>query len=224
MLACEDFKPDFMVNIGDIGNYAGVSHWNEQKYKDREENPIELDVLGVKEHHKHQRRIVGEKGEIYSLDGNHEDWVRDFLRKHPEFKGFIKLDKDAGYSDYNIIRIPTEKQPLKLGKLNLIHGWFTNKYHANKTAERIHGNVIYGHTHDVQEVTPSNIDSKHRFICQSIGHLSNEKIMREQYLKHRPTNWMLAFGVLLIEDSGLFHFNTVKLPTYQFIFNGKLYK
>jgi len=224
MTACEDFKPSFMLNIGDLGNYAGISHWNKENHEDRRENPLERDLRGVYEHHEHQRRIVGDKGEIYSLDGNHEDWVKKFLRKEPQFNGFINLDRDAGYEKFHVKRIPTEKQPFKLGKLNFIHGWFTNKYHANKTGERIHHNVIYGHTHDVQEVTPANIDQKHRFTCQSIGHLSDEKVMREQYLRHRPTNWMLAFGVLNMDETGLFTFNIIKLPTYKFIFNGKVYK
>jgi len=224
MQASADLKPDFFINIGDVGSYEGISHWNEHSHEDRKENPIAKDIEGVYNHHKQQREIVGEKGEIISLDGNHEDWVKKFLRKHPEFNGFINLNRDCGYDEFHVKRIPTEKQPYKIGKLNLVHGWFTNKYHANKTAERIHGNVIYGHTHDVQEVTPSNIDQRNRYTCQSIGHLCDEKIMRERYLRHRPTNWMLAFGVIYMQENGCFTLNVIKLPTYTFILNGKVYK
>jgi hypothetical protein len=224
MQFAEDFKPEIIVNLGDIGNFAGISHWNVNRFKSRMEYPIKRDFDGAKDHHKRLREIVPETS-IYSLDGNHDDWVQDYLDLHPELEGYVDYNKGMAYAEFNVKRIPRDRQPLKIGKLQFIHGWYLNKYHTFKTSQTTHHNIVYAHTHTFQSFTPDNIEPDRRFMAWSIGHLSDEKIMARDYLRDRPTNWMLGFAIFWMDmETGDFTLFPIALPNYRFAYNGKMYK
>ena len=222
MMFCDEIKPKHIMNLGDIGHFGGISHWNSLRYAMRQKYPVKKDIEGVRDHFTHQRK-ANPKSEIYFFEGNHEHWIYDYIENHPELKDWIDIDRDLGISSNNIIRVPREKQPMKLGKLRFIHGWFTNKYHAFKTGSQIHHNIVYAHAHDMQSFTSDNIETGQRFMSWSIGHLSDES--KADYLKNRPTNWMLGFAIFYINrETGDFTFVPIALPKGYFYWNGKRYK
>lgn len=219
-----DFKPDITVNLGDIGNFAGCSHWNTNKFHRRTEYPIKADFDGSYDHHRDLRKINPDM-DIYSLAGNHDDWVQAYVDSHPELKGYVDFERDMGFTGFDVKYIPTDKQPLKIGKLNFIHGWWYNKHHAMKHSQAVHHNIIYGHTHTFQSFTPDNVEPSRRFMAWSMGHLSDEKIMGRDYLNYRPTGWMLGFGVFWLDTTtGNFTLCPIPLPNYTFCFDGRVYK
>jgi len=213
---CESFKPDIFVNLGDLGHFNGISHYNKKRIQLRNDYPIKTDFDFIREHH-HRQRAMNPKAEIYTLGGNHDEtWMKRWIEEHPEMKGYIDIHKDMGVMDYNIKYISVEKQPLVLGKMNFIHGWFTNVHHSKKTAELANRNVVYAHSHDYQSFTPPAFYSSDRKIAWCMGHLSDES--KADYLQHRPTNWMLMFGVFFLnEDTGEFTLYPIPLPNYKFI-------
>lgn len=223
MRFAEDFKPDVWLHLGDMGNFDGISHWNIDRFKKQMENPLHIDYDFCYQHNKDRRRICP-NGDLYQLDGNHEKWIIDWGDKYPAVAKMADINSWTGVDDFNITRIREDTQPYKIGKLYFIHGWYTNKYHANKHAQFIHGNLVYGHTHDAQLMHSQNIDSSHRQIVCSMGHLMDEK--KADYLKSRPTNWMLGFGVFYMNlKEGLFNLYFVGITRYQFRApNGVLYK
>lgn len=218
-----DFKPDIIVNLGDLGNFAGVSHWNKKRFKLRYDYPVKVDLDMCYKHHQKLREI-NPSSDIYTLGGNHdEEWPALWLEDHPEMEGYFDYHRDMGFDTFNIKYIPENKQPLIIGKLRLVHGWFINLHHSKKHAEHIHHNIAYAHAHDFQAHTPKNVDPQHRFVAWSLGHLSDEK--KAEYLRNRPTNWMLAFGVFYVnEKTGDFSLYPVLLPNHRFIWNGIEYK
>lgn len=223
MQFAEGFKPDIFVNLGDIGHFDGISHWNKKRYALRKKYPIHRDFEMCREHHRVLRGI-NPTGEIYSLGGNHDqEWPERWLEDNPEFEGYFDYEKDMGFIESNINFVPQSRQPLAIGKLRCIHGWFTNLHHSKKHAEHIHNNVVYGHAHDMQSHTPKNVDPQHRFMSWCIGHLSDER--KADYLRNRPTNWMLAFAIFWVDtQSGNFTLLPIPLPNYRFIYDGVLYK
>ena len=121
-------KPDIYVNIGDVGEWNHFSPW---KYKGKKLPDLEyqipfldqdirdvnagLDIIDY-ELKKHK---VSEK---YMLQGNHELWMDNFVERYPYMQEYTfpkacKL-KERGYKyyEYNL--------PLKLGKINFIHGTY----------------------------------------------------------------------------------------------------
>ena len=222
-------KPDFFVNLGDLGHFSGISHWNKKKYQIRKDYPIKRDLDLCYNHHKALREI-NKDADIFTLGGNHESWMDQWLVDHPEMdkyidengneqEGYFDFRRDMGIKEFGVDYIPSEKQPTKIGKLRLLHGWFLGIHHAKKHSEHIHHSTLYGHAHDVQSHTPNNIDPRHRYISWCLGHLSDEK--KADYMKNRPSNWMLCFGVLEIEpDRGSFTVHPIPIPTYEFCWNG----
>ena len=222
MRFAEDFKPDIWMHLGDMGNFDGVSHWNKDRFQEQMENPIEDDYLECHKFNKHRRRICP-KGELYQLDGNHEDWIIEWGKKFPAIKKMADINLWTGVNDFKIKRIRRENQPIKIGKIYFIHGWYTNKYHANKHSLFIHGNLVYGHTHDMQEIHSSNIDPNHRQVVTSMGHLMDEP--KATYLKNRPTDWMQGFGLFFMDaKTGLFSLYKIRIVAHQFIWDGKVWK
>jgi len=218
----KEFKPDIVVNMGDLGHFSGVSHWNKRRYKLREDYPIKVDLDYCYRHHEILREI-NPKADIYSLGGNHdEEWPEQWLEDHPEMRGYFDFRKDMGFDKFNVKFIPESKQPLQLGKMRFVHGWFTGIHHAKKHAEHIHNNIIYAHAHDMQSFTPKNINPQHRFMSWCMGHLSDER--KAEYLRFKPTNWMLGFGVFYLNTkTGSFTLYSIPLPNYRFIWNGVQY-
>lgn len=226
MTFAEDFKPDTWVNIGDLGHFAGISHWNTKKYHLRLKYPIKADLDGMFGHHRDCRKIVGE-GRIITLGGNHDDieegWPKYWLDDHPEMQGYFDYHKDIGITDFGVEYVSVRKQPFKLGKMRFIHGHYTNKYHTDRHARAYSHNLIYGHVHDFQSITPEDKDPTRRYMVWSMGHLMDEA--QADFLRSRPTNWCLGFGAFYLdEESGYFQLIPIPIPAYRLVWDGKVYK
>ena len=91
------------------------------------------------------------------IQGNHELWLDNFVTKHPylpQYKAEVALKiKERGYKYLKYI----SNKPLKIGKLNFIHGKYTPIHHAKKHLASYKENIIYGHTHDLQRFTETGL-------------------------------------------------------------------
>ena len=89
------------------------------------------------------------------LQGNHELWMDNFVEKYPYMSDYTFPKacylKERGYKyyEYNL--------PLKIGKINFIHGTYATTYHAKKHLETYGANIMYGHTHDLQRHTLTSL-------------------------------------------------------------------
>jgi len=103
-----DFKPEYLILGGDIMNIDSLSHWSlaggkrltlegKRLKKECEVTKIILDQL---------RDAVGESCNIVYLEGNHEDWVNQYIDKNPEMKGIIDLPLMLDLEKRNIKWIP----------------------------------------------------------------------------------------------------------------------
>lgn len=221
----DDAKPNFHVNIGDLMNCAAMSRHNKAKQKIKVYNPIEQDFEAADTYWKMLEQI-NPKADKYYIEGNHEFWVSQYAEENPEVGSDYDIEKRLNLKKRGIQFYPYEKQrvkPLKLGKLDLVHGWYCNKHHTGKTSEETTRNIIYGHTHDVQESTKKGlITGRHTAI--SIGHLTDERSRAMGYLR-TPTNWMKAFAIVQFDtESGHFDIEVKRIPDYKFFWSGKLWK
>jgi len=159
------------------------------------------------------------------LQGNHEWWIDDFVDEHPALKKKLDIGTNLKLKERGIEYITAKRQrtnPLRIGKISYIHGWYCGVHHTKKTAWESKHNMIYGHTHDIQVNTRKEISNGGaRILTQSIGCLCKETAF--DYLKS-PCNWMLAFGVTYVAKDGSFTHYTIPIPKYQFIYNDKTYK
>ena len=197
--AIEVIKPDIFINIGDVGEWESVSAW---KWKGKKCPPleyqtpiIEQDIEDVNEGMDLFDNALDKVNctEKHMLEGNHDDWTNRFVEKYPymEHFGFEKALslKKRGYVYHNY------NKPLKIGKVNFIHGAYATTYHAKKHLEAYGSNIVYGHTHDVQRHSLTKLDSG-TIGAWSVGCLKDMTPEKNKWLRGRLHNWNHAFGIV----------------------------
>jgi hypothetical protein len=135
----EDYEPDELVYMGDQVSLDCISGWNKRKPLLKEGQRLLEDYDGFDYHvlQTHEQYTKDDCRRTFMI-GNHEQRINWYVEEHPELEGMIDLDhilelEERGYKiiPYNEIH--------KVGKLNVIHGFYWNKYHAAKTLEAFEG-------------------------------------------------------------------------------------
>jgi len=209
------FQPNIIILLGDFLNLDCVSHWIQDKHRLVEGQRLkkeyalanyELDLI----------KQQAPEAKIIYLEGNHENWIEQYLDKHPEMEGLIELkDHIKGVDEWVALN-----KLYKVGKLYYTHGLYTNEFHAKKTALALGANVRYGHTHDRQNYTVVAPQNKQGHSAESIGCLCTDDM---PYMKNKPNKWINAFNYAYIRADGTFNDHTVVISNNTFTAEGKTY-
>jgi len=217
----KDIKPDYLIYQGDQLNMDTLCHWNEDKQREMEGKRLLSEYEAFdREILKPHEKLTGPKCKKVWLIGNHEYWVEKYLDNHPGFEGIIEPENYLKLKarGFEIIKF---NDIYKIGKLNVIHGYYTNQYHAAKTVTAFEGNVVYAHAHTSQEftkTTPRDIKDFHS--ATSLPCLCD---LNPDYMKNRPSSWVNGFGVVYVLPNGNFNLYRVIIADNSFVFNGKHY-
>ena len=216
--AIEIIKPDMYIDLGDVGEWHGASHWQWRKKK---RPPLEYqlpfinqDITDVNERMDRIDEALDKAGckKKHMLEGNHDDWMNRFVEEHPylpglKFKDAVKL-KERGYKYHKC------GDYLKIGKLAFYHGHhFAGVHHTRNHLLRLGANVMYGHHHDIQQTSVTHLDGQKS--AWSIGCLKDMSKDENAWLGGRKHNWSHAFAVVDFYNKGLFTVHVVQ------IINGK---
>ena len=218
---CEDIKFDGLILPGDNQNFDAIDHWKKEKGKHRslegkrlkkEYAAFDQDVLTPFE------KLIKRRAEKVYMFGNHEAWVDEAIDKNPQGEGYWEIDNNLHLTKrgWKIVPYP---QIYKLGKLRIIHGVYTNQYHAKKTVEAYERNIAYGHCHTCQsftKVTPER--ESHSAHC--LGCLCD---LNPDYMRGRPNKWTHGFGIVYLWENGFYNLYRVFITNGKFVWNGKLY-
>lgn len=215
----KDFKPNEVVYIGDWFDCYCVSNYD----KDPMVNFGLLD-----DELKEGREIIDEveratKAQHYVfLAGNHEQRVDRYISTY--------ASKLAGNLDTkSIFKIPDRYQYIpygqggyyKAGKLLITHGNLTGQNPASAMVKKYRANVMFGHTHKIQEYQITDIyGAAYRGI--NIGWLGNIKRAAE-YIKD-SADWAHGFALVYVLSNGDFFTQIVHIVNYRAIVSGRLYK
>ena len=147
----------------------------------------------------------------HMIEGNHDDWMNKFTAEHPyldyKFKDVVDL-KGRGYTYH-----PMGKY-FKIGKLYFYHGHhFASMHHARNHLNRLGCNVMYGHHHDLQQASVTNMDGVKS--AWSIGCLKDMSDEENSWLGNRKHNWSHAFAIVDFFENGYFTVHVIQ------IINGK---
>lgn len=217
-----DYEPDEIVYMGDQLSLDCISGWNKNKplLKEgqrliRDFNNFDKDVLKLHE------RITDPDTRRTFMIGNHEQRLQWYIEMHPELEEMIEIDRNLKLTERGYRIIPFNGI-YKIGKLSVIHGYYWNKYHANKTLEAFEGNVVYSHVHNPQmyaKVSP--VDRKGYHTATSLPCLCN---IKPDYKKNAPNFWINGFGVVEhLPATGYFNIYTIIIIDGAFMWNGKYY-
>ena len=103
-------KPNFYIDLGDVGEFESVSHW---QWKKKKRPPLEYQIPFVDKEIEEVNAgmdIIDEAldkvncKEKYITEGNHDDWLNRFVFENPYLKDYtfrkaVKLD-ERGYKYY----------------------------------------------------------------------------------------------------------------------------
>lgn len=211
------YRPDLIISLGDVGEYASVSSWSKGKPKLQENLRIKDDVV---EATNYLQRIgeINPKAEKVCLLGNHESRVQRFIEENPQTDGLVSVA-----TEYEKVGWKTHPENLPYEichKLIAVHGVNHGKYAAAKHLELYSKSVLFGHIHKPQSFAHSFYDGvKMSWSCPCLSNLN------PNYLRNRPSAY--THGVVLIDilDNGIFFLDVVLIfggVTSRFgsIFNG----
>ena len=203
----EIIKPNLYIDLGDTGEWENFSHW---KWKRKKKPPLEVIIptlnQDVKDVNEGMDQIdesldkVGCKTKHF-IQGNHELWLDQFVDEHPylpQYKPQNCLNlKDRGYKYHKCGKF------LKVGKLNFYHGHlYGGQYHTANHLRKLGANVMYGHWHDIQQMSATHIDGQKS--AWSIGCLKDMARESNEWLGGRGHNWSHGFAIVDFFQKGFF--------------------
>lgn len=201
-------KPDILIILGDFLDCTPVSAW--LKSKKRATESLRL-IDDFRTANIILDRLTKMCKNIVYIEGNHEDWIQQYIDEHPELEGLIEIDAGLKFAQRRSggVHITHLRygEIYKLGKLHFTHGSYTGQHHAKKHVDAFGRNIVYGHLHDVQlhvRVSPVDVNDKH--MALSLGCLCDKN---PTYMRNRPNNWVHAVGVGVVRADGSFNINPV---------------
>lgn len=217
----KDFKPDYMLLVGDIINNDPFSHWDKKipgRFKNMPQPKAYYEDCN-RTFYRPLRKIVGDHCPIAHWIGNHEFWSNKAISEIPDGEGYWEVENNIEGIDFWI----PSKGIANLGKLHFLHGDIIpgGYHHSQAMLSAFQRNVRYGHHHDIQESSfTSPIDVADRHTARSCGTLQN---FNPGFMGNRPHRWQHAFTYGFVWPSGLFQDYTVKVINNSFWAEGKLY-
>ena len=224
--AIEIVKPDTYIDLGDTGEWELFS---KHYWKDKEKPPLEILIPMLDK----EIALVNDGMDIideslnkvkcknrHFIQGNHELWLDNFVVRHPylpqyKTKNALKI-KERGYKYLRYL----SNKPLKIGKLNFIHGKYTPIHHAKKHLEKGGQSVIYGHTHDFQRFTDTKWGGT--ISAWSMGCLKDMSSEANEWLRGNLHNWNHGFAIVDWFSNGDFKVEVVEIINGRTSLWGKL--
>ena len=216
--AIEIIKPDIYIDLGDLGEWHSVSHW---QWKTKKKPPLEYIIPRVDKDVKSVNELLDNIDEAldkvnckekYFCEGNHEQWLNFTEAEHPYLPQYLVSNalklKERGY-----VYHPNGKY-LDIDKLSFYHGnHYGGQYHTANHLRNLGCNIMYGHWHDIQQMSAKHKDGP--IGSWSIGCLKDMSHESNKWLGRRKINWGHAFAIVDVYDEGNFTVDVVQ------IINGK---
>lgn len=210
--AIQMVKPNAFINLGDVGEWESVStHGNKKNIELEHLLPaVNKEIAEVNAGIDLFDQVLNKVRckERYILAGNHDEWLDRFVEFFPYMKNYTF--RKACYWDKRGYKYYEYNKPLKIGKLNFIHGAYATTYHAKKHLEAYGANIVYGHTHDIQRHSLTKLDSG-TIGAWSMGCLKDMSPQKNKWLKGRLHNWNHGFAIVDWFTNGNFRVETVEI-------------
>ena len=217
-----DYDPDEIVYMGDQMSLDSVSWWlkkkpllKEGKRLLKEIDDFDNDILKVHEN------LTRENTRRVFMIGNHEYRVNTYVQENPELEDLIDPIRHLNLLERGYVVVPLNGIH-KIGKLNVIHGYYYNTYHAKKTVDVFEGNVVYAHVHNPQMYTKiSPIDRKGYHMATALGCLCN---IRPEYKRNIPNFWVNQFAIVEhLPATGYYNLYPITIIENSFMYNSHYY-
>lgn len=202
-------RPTMVLLNGDIADHYAMSDY----VKDPTHRDFPAEIMAVRKFLAGMRERFGRSCRIIYKHGNHEERYERYMRyKAPELIGTDEFQWDSvfGLRSYNV-QMVSHKRPIRLGKLNVIHGHEYNFAISNPVNParglflRAKTHAICGHFHQTSSHSEKNLEQK-VVSTWSTGALC------DLHPEYRPLNsWNHGFAWVEIGKDGEFHVENHKV-------------
>jgi hypothetical protein len=205
-----------ITQLGDATETEAVSRHNEGKRGLQEGKRLVKEFEATEKYWALWRQLLGPKGKLTGLEGNHEHRVKLYLERNPELEGLLDIPTMLNLKKHNVKWVEnwTDKSNLhKIGHAYFGHGFKVNEYHAGGHIKVYHANFFYGHTHAVQSHTLALVAKNKVIEATSCGWLGDRD--KSKWMKGNSDKWENAFLVFYVHPTtGMYQHFIVR------IFNG----
>jgi predicted phosphodiesterase len=209
------YQPDVIVHLGDVGDYSSVSWWMRNKRLALEGRRINNDI-------DHATKVLDQLSEgapnarKVVLMGNHDNWVKNYIDNYPNLEGAFSVERTYAEHGWEVIPF---NEPFRIGKLYMVHGYYTGDHHAKKTVTVFGSSVMYGHKHDWQVHSDVFVDGDK--VGMSIGCLCNKD---PEFQQGKPNRWIHGFATVDVDTrNGNFFIDFLKIVHGRTIRNGRVF-
>lgn len=220
MDACEDFKPDIFVSLGDFVDFFSVSHWSKNPDRalslSQEIDQAKALLDEVEERTPGARRIF--------VAGNHCDRLQRYLQdKAPELFEFIDVPKLLHLEGRGWEYVPY-KQSIQIGKLHITHDvGSAGRYNAFKALDTFQAPIVTGHTHRLSYVVEGDATGGCQ-VSSQFGWLGDVEQVDYMHRVKARRDWALGFGYGYVDrKSGYAYLVPVPIVNGTAIVEGRLY-
>jgi hypothetical protein len=195
--AARVWKPDVWVFIGDVIDHVSISHHPRSpdrrmflKEEIGQVNQLLDQVQGL--------RIP----RVIFLSGNHEEWLGRYIRdKAPELFGLVSIKdlleiEGRGWEWY------AYQEPVKLGKLHLVHDVGRCGKHTAVASLADYGHsIVMGHSHRAAVIYDGTADGERR-VAMNVGTLIDIETVEYRSRAMARREWQTGFGIAHILPNG----------------------
>ena len=224
LAAAKDFKPDIIVVIGDMFDFASLSA------HPRDDMDGESDFLT--EMRKADRQVLRKLDELGAemkifCEGNHETRLpRKLAKDAPALFSSLDLRKLLKLKSRGWAWVPY-RSVHRLGKIHLSHEvGESGRFAADRSVRGVFGSVVVGHGHSMQVAYTGTILGK-RYVGAMFGWLGSPGAGRYLHSVKQAHMWQLGFGTGIMAEDGIVwiqaHPIIVGKSGYRTEVNGKVY-
>jgi hypothetical protein len=212
--AIELIKPDGYIDLGDLGEFGSVSHW---QWKRKKKPPLEYIIPRIEKDAKAVNQLLDDIDESLDkvnvkdkrmIQGNHDEWADMFVEEYPYLPQYtfknIGNFKERGYKYHDA------GEYVKIGKLYYYHGHhFGGQYHTANHLRKLGCNIMYGHHHSMQQDSVTHMDGPKS--AWSIGCLKDMSSEKNAWLRGRNHKWAHGFAVVDYYRGGRFTVHVIQI-------------
>ena len=215
----KSWKPDLTVHLGDVFEFEYLSSFSKEKLKRLEGKRFQKDYQLAQRELDFWQKV---SKEVVLIEGNHDERIIRLVDRDPKLQGLIEIPEQLHLEERKIPWYPQNGKVFQKGKLAFIHGFWANKYAAERHLSKYKHNLVFGHVHKFQTFSDAMPLMETEMEAWALGCLCSKA---PDWKNGEPTGWQNGFAIIYMDEkTGRFNLFPVNINKYnEFFWEGKLW-